>query len=348
MSVLNHGGDVSILNHTHVVLIPKKKICSNPKDFCPISLCNVIYKVISKTLANRMKKVLPPLINEAHSGFVPGRLITDNILVAHECFHYLRKKKKGARGDMALKLDMSKAYDRVEWEFLKGIMMKMGFPAMFTELVMNCVTSSSFAILVNGQPTRTFTLTRGLRQGDPLSPFLFILCAEGLSALLEDAKGKQLIHGIKIGRRVDPISHLLFVDDSVLFARAIVEEVDNMLDILSIYEAASGQKLNLEKSEVSFSRNVDDEKKNLLLARLNFKVVADHDKYLGLPTYVGNSKKEVFRAIQDRVWKKLKGWKENFLSQAGREVLIKAIAQAIPIYIHYAGFQAATKYIIGN
>lgn len=174
---------------------------------------------------------------------------------------------------------------------------------------MKCVVSPSYAIVVNGQPSRRFTPSRGLRQGGPLSPFLFLLCAEGLSALLMDAEQKKLVHGIKIGRKVNPISHLLFADDSLLFARATEDEVENVLDILSIYEAASRQKLNMEKSMVSFSRNVGREKKELLLERLNFKAVEDHDQYLGLPTYIGRSKKEVFEAIQDRVWKKLKGWK---------------------------------------
>ena len=254
------------------------------------------------------------------------------VLVAYECFHYLRKKKSGIKGYMALKLDMSKAYDRVEWVFLQKMMEKMKFPDSFTDLIMKCVSSPTFAILVNGQPTKTFSSSRGLRQGDPMSPFLFVLCAEGLSALLRDAEKKQLIHGVKIGRRVEAISHLLFADDSLLFARANEEEVEQVIDILSIYEGASGQKLNMEKSVMSFSRNVGLEKKNLLLNKLKFKAVDDYDKYLGLPTCLGSSKKAIFQTIQDRVWKKLKGWKEKFLSQAGREVLIKSIGQAITMY----------------
>ncbi|XP_021751095.1 uncharacterized protein LOC110716771 [Chenopodium quinoa] len=121
-------------------------------------------------------------------------------------------------------------------------------------------------------------------------------------------------------------------DDSLLFVRANEEETEKVLDILSTYEAASGQKLNMEKSEVSFSRNIDLEKKNMLQMKLSFKAVEGHDKYLGLSTYIGSSKKFFFQSIQDRVWKKLKGWKENYLSQAGREILIKSVAQAIPTY----------------
>ena len=114
LAILNNGDAFGDLNHTHIVLIPKKKRCEYPADFRPISLCNVLYNILSKVLANRLKKVLPTVIHESQSGFVPGRLITDNILVAYECFHYLRKKKKGKDGYLGLKLDMSKAYDRVE------------------------------------------------------------------------------------------------------------------------------------------------------------------------------------------------------------------------------------------
>ena len=217
LNLLNNVDNIDVVNQTHIVLIPKKKHCESPVDFRPISLCNVLYKLVSKVLANRMKIVLPLVIHETQSGFVPGRLITDNVLVAYECFHFLRKKKTGKKGYLGLKLDMSKAYDRVEWSFLKHMMLKLGFPATYTTLVMNCVKSATFSVLVNGQPSRTFTPTRGLRQGDPLSPFLFVLCAEGLSVLLRDAEEKKLIHGVKIGRRVSPISHLFFADDSLLF-----------------------------------------------------------------------------------------------------------------------------------
>ncbi|XP_065622526.1 uncharacterized protein LOC136064552 [Quercus suber] len=145
-------------------------------------------------LANRLKIIIPQLISENQSAFLSGRLITDNVLVAFELMHYLEHKKEGMEVFVAIKLDMSKAYDRVEWGFIKQVMEKMGFHEKWIKLIMHCITSVSYSILVNGVAYGNIIPTRGLRQGDPISPYIFLLCADGFSSLINDAAGtKELV-----------------------------------------------------------------------------------------------------------------------------------------------------------
>ncbi|XP_058733791.1 uncharacterized protein LOC131605427 [Vicia villosa] len=333
LDILNANKSPALINSTQIVLIPKCKRPSGPKDFRPISLCNVVMKLVTKVIANRLKCILPEIVDEEQSAFVKGRLITDNVLVAMECFHWMKKKKKGKKGVMALKLDMSKAYDRVEWSFVIQVLVSMGFPDHLVNLIKSCISTVSYKVLINGQPSMSFLPERGLRQGDPLSPYLFILCTNVLSGWLKrEVQGKK-IHGIKVARTAPIISHLFFADDCLLFARANTSEAAKVLSILVDYEAASGQVVNLDKSEVSFSRNIKEEDKAAIQTRLNMNSVGGHGKYLGIPVVLGRSKREVFSLVVERVWKKMKGWKERFLSRAGKEVLIKAVAQAIPSYI---------------
>ena len=156
-------------------------------QFRPISLCNVSYKIISKVLCQRLKKVLPGLISETQSAFVAGRQISDNIMIAQEMFHALRTKPSGRNKRMAIKTDMSKAYDRMEWSFIEAVMRKMGFSETWITWIMRCITSVKYKVLMNGEPRGNIVPGRGLRQGDHLSPFIFILCTEALVSLLNHA-----------------------------------------------------------------------------------------------------------------------------------------------------------------
>ena len=163
---------------------------------------------------------------------------------------------------MALKLDMSKAYDRVEWCFLEKLMRKMGFHERWINLTMICVKTVTYSILVNGEPRGLIHPSRGIRQGDPLPPFLFLLCTEGLNGLIKQAKVNGDIHGFSLCRRGPKLTHLLFTDDSLLFCRATVEECGHVLDILKNYEKASGQKVNGGKTSLFFSKSIPNETKS--------------------------------------------------------------------------------------
>ena len=255
LNALNSGVVHESLNPTFISLIPKIKNPKRVSDFRPISLCNVVYKLIAKVLVNQLKFFLSNLVFESQSAFLSGRLISDNVLVAFETLHYLKRKTQGKLGFMALKLDMSKAYDRVEWVFLEKIMKKLGFSEKLVTLIMSCLTSVSYAVLLNGQPVGNIKPTRGLRQGNPLSPYLFLLCAMGLQGLLKKAETNGDIRGVSICKNGPRVSHLFFVDDSVLFCRAKEEECQKILDLLSVCERGSRQKINRDKTNIFFSTN---------------------------------------------------------------------------------------------
>lgn len=148
--------------------------------FVPITCANVIFKIVTKTITNTLKMILPSIVGETQSAFVPNRLINYNALISFEHFNFMKHEEKGRHGFMGLKLDMSKAYDMVKWAFLKHTFISMGFPISWVSLIMRCVNTMSFVLRVNGNPHRKFSPYRGLRQGDLLSPYLFILCVEAL------------------------------------------------------------------------------------------------------------------------------------------------------------------------
>ena len=208
------------INDTTLVLIPKKAKYTKLPDLRPISLCNIIYKIIAKVLANRLKHVLPSVISVNQSAFIPGRLITNNIMIAHEVNHYLKRKRQGKHGFSALKMDMSKAYERIEWQFLKGMLLKLGFHQSWVDKIILCVSTVRYHVLQNGEEIVPIYPERGLRQGDPLFPYMFILCVEGLSCMLITLEKKGYIHSVQVAQGVPIISHLFFIDDGYLFCRA--------------------------------------------------------------------------------------------------------------------------------
>jgi hypothetical protein len=230
------GAMSSGINDTAIVLIPKGNSPVEYKDFRPISLCNVIYKIILKCLVNRLRPFLGDIISPEQSAFVPGRLITDNAVIAFECIHAIQKGT-GDRGEFcAYKLDLSKAYDRVDWGFLKSLLVKLGFHSKWVQWIMTCVSSVRYTVRFNGVHSEPFSPSCGLRQGDLLSPYIFLLTADGLSVLLKNAEQRGGLGGIKVCSRALSISHLLFADDSLLFFRATTNQALQVKQVLSTFE----------------------------------------------------------------------------------------------------------------
>ena len=318
MNVLNSNMSIADINRTNITLIPKINSPSRLSDFRPISLCNVVYKLVSKILANRIKNILPQIITENQSAFLSERLITDNVLVSFELMHYLKHKKEGKDNFMVVKLDMSKAYNRVEWGFIEKVMEKMGFHENSIKLIMKCITTISYSVIINGAVHGCIFPTRGLRQGDPLSPYLFLLCADGFSSLIKDAARNQSLSRISIYRGCPMVTHLFFADDSLLSCRANDQECHKLIEILELYEAASGQKVNAKKSSVFFSHNTPHEKKCAVLNILGPMQDTRHGKYLGLLSIIGRSKIDVFAEIKEKVGRKFSGLEGKIIVHWGK------------------------------
>ncbi|XP_027148760.1 uncharacterized protein LOC113749274 [Coffea eugenioides] len=331
-SFFHSGNLLKAINETCITLIPKIDVPTLVSHFRPISLCNVIYRVISKILVNRVKPFLNCCVSSNQSAFIPGRHIIDNIMIVHEFIHCLNNRRGGSNAFMALKLDMAKAYDRVEWGFLEKIMAKMGFCSTWISWILKCISSVSYSFNINGEKRGLVRPYRGLRQGDPLSPYLFLLVSEGLSRLLNTAMREHRISGLKIAPASPALSHLLFADDTLIFCRATKEEAGRVRQLLEIYGKASGQYINIEKSSVFFSKNTEASCIGEVLDELGGMKHVRQSKYLGLPILIGRSKAQVFSYIRDRVNNRIQGWKEKLLSQAGKEVLLKAVAMAMPNY----------------
>jgi hypothetical protein len=197
---------------------------------------------------------LSHLIAPTQSAFILGRLITNNVLAAYETSHTMHTGMKGKKGFMAVKLDMSKVYDMVEWGFLEAVMRHMGFCERWISLILMCIKTVTYSIVVNGNPCGLITPSRGIRQGDPISPYLFLLCAEALSSMIQKASDDGLLTRVPTSRKGPRISHLFFADDSLLFCRANLMQWNQLSNILHEYEMASGQKMNASKTTIFFSK----------------------------------------------------------------------------------------------
>ncbi|KAA3473813.1 reverse transcriptase [Gossypium australe] len=251
LEFLNEGMDLGLLNVTNIVLIPKFSHPKSLANFRPISLCNVLYKLITKMIVNQFKDVLELCINSAQSAFVPGMLISDNI---------------GEKGFMALKLDISKAYDKVEWKFLREMMTRMRFDSRHIETIMQCISAISYSVIINDK----------LRERFRPSP----------SALIQLTVEDGLIRGGKVSRRGPWILHLLFADDCILFGEATGKGAYTLKGILKKYERVSGQCMNFDKSTNFYSTNTPDSDKRTVAEILGIRSSTDPERYIKLPNIV--------------------------------------------------------------
>ncbi|CAL1400518.1 unnamed protein product [Linum trigynum] len=291
-----------------MVLIPKIDHPEVLAQLRPISLNNVCLKAITKAIVNRLKPVMSKIIASTQSSFISGRQTNDNILILQEVLHSLRRKQ-GKKGGLVIKIDLEKAYDRLRWEFIQDSLKEVGLPSSWISRIMFCVQHNRIQINWNGQLTDAFTPTRGFRQGDPLSPYLFVICMERLSHRIEQAIAEKTWKPISLSTNGPKLSHLFFADDLVLFAEAEGSQIETIRQCLDDFCHSSGQRINLLKSAMYVSPNVHWDKAQRLSSRAGIPLTADLGKYLGLHTINGRITKNRYTELILRIQNKLASWK---------------------------------------
>ena len=228
---------------------------------------------------------------------------------------------------------MEKAYDRMEWPFIRQCLEQLGFHTQWINWLMECITSVSYSLLVNDEPTGMIHPTRGLRQGDPLSPYIFILCMEALSqALLQESMKPKTGIGFKIGPRLERIPCLFFADDCLLFCKVKTQACTRLKSLLDIFCSRSGQLINYYKSTLTFSSNATSHHRQVTTSIFNITHSDSLGKYLGCPVFQNRPKSTTFRDLTDKAMMKLVGRKAKCLSKAGRSVLIQSHLESLPAH----------------
>lgn len=316
------------INSTALALIPK---CPNPSsmaDFRPISCCNTIYKCIAKIISNRLKEVLPHIIDTAQSAFVKGRSISDNILIAQELFQGYTRTTGPSR--CALKIDLRKAFDTVRWDFLFDTLKAFQFPAIFIEWIKACTTSAVFSIKLNGTLAGFFGSSRGLRQGDPLSPFLFVIVMEMLSLHLNKAtSATEFTYHWKT--EACKLTHLLFADDILIFSHASLPSIAIVNSCILSFSLVSGLIPNTHKSHC-YLANTDATSTRNILSLLGFQLGSLPAKFLGVPLL---SKKLSYTdcvPLIQRITNRATSWTSKVLAFSGRLQLIHSILFSLQVY----------------
>ncbi|XP_019157963.1 PREDICTED: uncharacterized protein LOC109154684 [Ipomoea nil] len=305
-SCLTSGTIPSGMLEAYMTLIPKKENPENAGDFRPITLLNVIFKIVSKVLVNRLKPIMKKMVGPFQNSFLPGRSTLDNVVLTQEVIHNMTKAK-GKKGFMVLKLDIHKAYDSLDWGFLEAVLSKFNFPSRLISLIMFSLKESTISINWNGGKLPAFGVGRGVRQGDPLAPYLFILAMETLSWAIQEEVNSGRWKPYKVARGGSDISHLFFADDLILFGEASEQQLRSILSVVDKVKRRLGEVAGIPVSD-------------------------NMGKYLGIPILHKRVSKDSFAYILEKMKKRLSGWKRDSLSLAGRRILTQSALATIPVY----------------
>lgn len=321
--------ELQFINKSVICLIPKEPEAQVIKKFRPISLVNCSFKILSKLLTFRMEPILQRLIDYHQSAFLKNRYILDNVVLCHEVIHHCKHtNQKG----VVIKIDFEKAYDKINWNYLLRIMNDRGFGDQWISWMADWLVSSQSCVNINGELTPYFFCKRGVRQGDPLSPYLYNLAADSLSKLFMKSRESGQIMGL--GPPCDhqhSVTNCHYADDTILFLQANPRNVEVTWWLMMMFESVSSIKLNLEKTEL-YPINLDRAEANFLASVFRCKLSKFPFKYLGVPLSDVPLKNKDWGFLLDKFRNKLQGWKGQSLSLGRRITLLNSVLSAVPLY----------------
>jgi len=315
------------LNSAFITLLPKKEGADQPKDFRPISLVHSFAKLITKLLANRLAGHLQQMVSPNQNAFIKGRFIQDNFMLVQQTARFLHQQKQPR---ILLKLDISKAFDSVSWPFLIEILQHLGLGQIWRDILCGLLSSSSTQVLLNGIPGKHIYHQRGLRQGDPLSPMLFILVMDVLGYMISQAETDSLLQPLSTRALQHQVS--LYADDVFLFLRPEAADISVTLDILNLFGEASGLRTNLQKCSVLPIR-CEESELEVISSMLPCNLSDFPCRYLGLPLSLKKLTKAQVQPIIDRIADQLPGWKADLMTRAGRRVQVQVVLTGMLIYL---------------
>eukprot|EP00253_Pinus_taeda_P017832 PITA_17832 len=323
------GSIHNIISSTLITLIPKNAEADSFQDFRPISLCNILFKIISKIIAERLKSTLASFITKDQHAFLKGHNNLDAVAITQESLFSMISRKTNAA---ILKIDLQKAYNCLDWELLRCLLAKIGLKSHSINWVMSCVENVRYPIIINGMPSPFFSAERGLRQGCSLSPLLFILAMNSLSLQINKAVDEKRCRPVRVCRDIY-LSHNLFVDDILIFAMLCRATWIRLNGILDRFQKATGLVINKAKSTI-FHNDTSMVMVSWIAELLGIapSPLKDGLKYLGFQLKTKGYSIADWQWLLERFYKKISGWKFKSLSLTGRLILTQAVLAQLAVY----------------
>ncbi|KAJ3699752.1 hypothetical protein LUZ61_003457 [Rhynchospora tenuis] len=316
----------------HVTLIPKSPEPQTPAEYRPISVGNVFYRLFMKLIARRLRSVLKNVISQEQNAFLKGRSISDNIILVKEILHSFSQTNFKQKAFL-LKADINKAFDKLDWSFLEMALVYLNVPQKIIKLVLSSYKQARVTIKINGKGDGFIKPTRGLRQGCPMSPYIFIIAMEMMSRVLLKTHDEGRLKGVHVAKTSPAITHAIYADDLVIMGDSSEQEIHSFQSILNMFAEASGLCINPQKSKLWFSRGCNENIISRVQQKWGAVRVSSHERYLGIMLDKKGDTKHNGRMLVEKLKGKLAGWKANMLSHAGRLVLIKSVLMSMPVYV---------------